>query len=69
LPQGFQHAAISHRESFPSPPPEHLRILRESGILLRSRGNLYSLNPIYLVSGKPGHVDLGSCLFRLDVPE
>jgi len=51
----------------PPRPPEHLRILRQSGILLRGRGKLYSLNPIYLVPGKPGHVDLGSWLFRLDV--
>lgn len=45
---------------------KHLRILRNSGILLRGRGNLYAVNPIYLVPGKPGHVDLGTCLFRLD---
>ena len=45
--------------------PERIRILRESGFLLPGRGNLYAINPIYLVPGKPGHVDLGTCLFRL----
>ncbi|MDP4721410.1 MAG: helix-turn-helix domain-containing protein [Akkermansiaceae bacterium] len=44
---------------------KHLRILRESGIVLRGRANLYSINPIHLVPGQPGHIDLGTCLFRL----
>ncbi len=52
-------------KQLPSMTSKHLRILRESGILLRGRGNLYAINPIYLVPGKPGHVDLGTCLFRL----
>lgn len=48
---------------------KHLRILRESGILLRGRSNLYSVNPIYLVPGHPGHVDLGTYLFRIEAED
>jgi len=50
----------------PSMASKHLRVLRESGILLRGRGNLYAVNPIHLVPGHPGQVDLGTCLFRLE---
>lgn len=56
-------ARTRQRESMTS---KHLRLFRESGIALRGRANLYTLNPIYLVPGHPGQVDLGSCLFRLD---
>jgi hypothetical protein len=56
----------AHNKQLPSMTSKHLRVLRQSGIVLRVRGNLYAVNPIYLVPGKPGHVDLGSCLFRLD---
>ncbi len=53
-------------KQLPSMTSKHMRVLRESGIVLRGLGNLYAINPIYSVPGKPGHVDLGTCLFRLD---
>ena len=56
-------ARIREKPSMTSKP---LRTLRESGIVLRGRGNLYSINPIHLLPGHPGLVDLGTCLFRLN---
>lgn len=53
----------------PSMVSKHMRILRESGIALRGRANLYSINPIHLVPGQPGLVDLGTCLFRLTLED